>query len=205
MWVEILNKSFKQTVKIKKNQPLGFAVIKLEHLKFKYERSDSKKKKGHTQKRENEEAAKAENDTGNVAAFLTAMNLLMQLERWLIKPPRLPLVLSRLLQTISMLLQPTGSVRLSVRVVKKWREFFQKSYVELLRMCIRHRSDYWEILGNNNSIKLKEKYQINLLQIVNLFKYKLYTKNYFYYIPPPPPPASLYYLQKIIPQFLFSS
>ena len=45
-----------------------------------------------------------------------------------------------------------------------------------------------EILGNNNSIKLKEKYQINLLQIINLFKYKLYTKNYFYYIPPPPPP-----------------
>ena len=46
-----------------------------------------------------------------------------------------------------------------------------------------------EILGNNNSIKLKEKYQINLLQIINLFKYKLYTKNYLYYIPPPPPPT----------------
>ena len=53
MWVEILNKSFKEPVKIKKNQPLGFAVIKLEHLKFKYETSDSKRKKvTHTEKRE---------------------------------------------------------------------------------------------------------------------------------------------------------
>ena len=50
LWVEILNKSFKEPIKIKKNQPLGFAVIKLEHLKFKYETSDSKKK-GHTHKK----------------------------------------------------------------------------------------------------------------------------------------------------------
>ena len=31
LWIEILNKSFEDTVKIKKNQPLGFLVIEPEH------------------------------------------------------------------------------------------------------------------------------------------------------------------------------
>ena len=33
--IEILNKSFEETVKIRKNRPLGFLVIQTEHLKFK--------------------------------------------------------------------------------------------------------------------------------------------------------------------------
>ena len=45
LWIEILNKSFEETVKIKKkNQPLGFLVVQTEHLKFKYETGKKKKK-----------------------------------------------------------------------------------------------------------------------------------------------------------------
>ena len=50
LWVEMLNKSFEETVEIKKkkikkkNQPLGFPVLQLEHLKFKYEMAKIKKK-----------------------------------------------------------------------------------------------------------------------------------------------------------------
>ena len=35
LWVEILNKSIEEPIKIKKNQPLGLIVIEPEHLKFK--------------------------------------------------------------------------------------------------------------------------------------------------------------------------
>ena len=60
---------------------------------------------------------------------------------------------------ISMLLQQTGLlIRLSVRVVKKWREFFLKSYLEQSRTWIRNPSGYWEFFGNKNSKNLKEKY-----------------------------------------------
>ena len=46
LWIEILNRSFEETVKIKKkSQPLGFLVTKPEHLKFKYEATKKKKKK----------------------------------------------------------------------------------------------------------------------------------------------------------------
>ena len=45
MWIQLLNKSFEDTVKIPKNQALGFVVIKREHLKFRYETSTGKKKK----------------------------------------------------------------------------------------------------------------------------------------------------------------
>ena len=37
LWVEILNKSIEEPIKIKKNQPLGLIVIEPEHLKLKYE------------------------------------------------------------------------------------------------------------------------------------------------------------------------
>ena len=43
MWIEILNKSFKGTVEIKQNQPLGFPVIEPEHLKFRYVMGKKKK------------------------------------------------------------------------------------------------------------------------------------------------------------------
>lgn len=49
LWVEILNKSFENTIKIKRNKPLGFLVAEPEHLKFHY--VPSKKKTMANQKR----------------------------------------------------------------------------------------------------------------------------------------------------------
>ena len=51
LWIEILNKSFEETVEIKRNRPLGFLVVEPEHLKFKYE--TTKKKRRQTKKRTN--------------------------------------------------------------------------------------------------------------------------------------------------------
>ena len=45
LWVEILHKSFEETLEIKKNKPLGFVVIEPEYLKFKYETTKNKKQK----------------------------------------------------------------------------------------------------------------------------------------------------------------
>ena len=42
--MEVLHKSFEETVEIKKNQPLGFLVIEPENLKFKYATVSKKKK-----------------------------------------------------------------------------------------------------------------------------------------------------------------
>ena len=43
--IEILNKSFEDTIEIKRHSPLGFVVIKPEHLKLKHETQKNKKKK----------------------------------------------------------------------------------------------------------------------------------------------------------------
>ena len=43
-WIEVLHKSFEETVEIKKNQPLGFLDIEPENLKFKYATVSKKKK-----------------------------------------------------------------------------------------------------------------------------------------------------------------
>ena len=45
LWVEIWNKSYEETIEIKKNSPLGFVLIEPEHLKFKHEAQTTKKKK----------------------------------------------------------------------------------------------------------------------------------------------------------------
>ena len=45
LWMEILNKSFKHLVKVKRNQPLGFLVIEPENLKFHHEAPKTKKNK----------------------------------------------------------------------------------------------------------------------------------------------------------------
>ena len=45
LWIEILNKSFRETIKIKKNQPLGFVVRGTELLSFKYETTTTSKRK----------------------------------------------------------------------------------------------------------------------------------------------------------------
>ena len=42
--IEILNKSFEETVEIKRNKPLGFLVIEPENLKFRYETTNKKRK-----------------------------------------------------------------------------------------------------------------------------------------------------------------
>ena len=44
LWKELLNKSSEETIEIKKNQPLGFLVIKPENLIFKYETENKKKR-----------------------------------------------------------------------------------------------------------------------------------------------------------------
>lgn len=51
LWVEILNKSFEEPIKIKKDQPLGFVVVEPEHSTFKYETSNSKKGKPYKRKK----------------------------------------------------------------------------------------------------------------------------------------------------------
>ena len=43
--IEILNKSFEDTIEIKRHGPLGFVVIEPEHLKLKQEKPKNKKKK----------------------------------------------------------------------------------------------------------------------------------------------------------------
>ena len=45
LWIEIWNISYKETLEIKKDNPLGFVVIEPEHLKFKHETAKNKKKK----------------------------------------------------------------------------------------------------------------------------------------------------------------
>ena len=45
LWAEILSKSYEDTVKIKKNSPLGFVVIEPKHLKFKHEAETTMNKK----------------------------------------------------------------------------------------------------------------------------------------------------------------
>ena len=42
--MEILDKSYEEALKIKKNKPLVFVVIEPEYLKFKYETTRNKKK-----------------------------------------------------------------------------------------------------------------------------------------------------------------
>ena len=44
LWTETLNKSFEETVEIKRNRSLGFLFIEPEYLKFKYETAKKKKK-----------------------------------------------------------------------------------------------------------------------------------------------------------------
>ena len=43
--IEILNKSFEDTIEIKRHSPLGFVVIEPEYLKLKHETTKNKKKK----------------------------------------------------------------------------------------------------------------------------------------------------------------
>ena len=47
MWIEILNKSYCEDLKIDKNNILGFAVVEPENLRFKNETQNSKKKEKH--------------------------------------------------------------------------------------------------------------------------------------------------------------
>ena len=90
LWIEILNKSFEETVEIKRKKPLGFLVIKPEHLKFRCE-TMNKKKENNTKETEFIENIQTENERGNIAVFSTNTTLPKQVETWLIKPPRLPL------------------------------------------------------------------------------------------------------------------
>ena len=90
LWIEILNKSFGETVEMKRKKPLGFLVIKPEHLKFRCE-TMNKKKENNTKEKEFIENIQIENERDNMGVFSTDTTLPKQVETWLIKPPRLPL------------------------------------------------------------------------------------------------------------------
>ena len=51
MWIEILNKSYKEHIKINRNSVLGFVVIEPEYLSFKHETTKSKERKRYYRKR----------------------------------------------------------------------------------------------------------------------------------------------------------
>ena len=90
LWIEILNKSFGETVEMKRKKPLGFLAIKPEHLKFRCE-TMNKKKENNTKEKEFIENIQTENERDNMGVFSTDTTLPKQVETWLIKPPRLPL------------------------------------------------------------------------------------------------------------------
>ena len=77
-WIEILNKSYEETIKIKKDTPLGFVVIEpeQEHLKFKYETTSTKNKKKSILKT----AYKPGMQKATLAVFLTVMTFPTQAE-----------------------------------------------------------------------------------------------------------------------------
>ena len=79
MWIEILNKSFEETVEIKRNQPLGFLANEPENLNFRYETAN-KQKKENSKGKEFIENIQTENKGGNMVVLLTNATLLMQAE-----------------------------------------------------------------------------------------------------------------------------
>ena len=140
LWVEILNKSYEETVEIKKkNNPLGSVIIEPEHLKFKHGTETTKNKKKEGLIIENHDV-QTEEARGNVVVFLTVMTLPMLAETLLIKQQRLPLALSKLLQTTSTRLQSNRSIKLFQKVVQKWRECFPKYWKEPSKISTGHHS-----------------------------------------------------------------
>ena len=123
MWVETLNKSYEETLEIKKNNRLGFVVIEPEHLKFKHEMAKNKKKKnliiGNV-------PIQAKDAKGNVEVSLIVMILLMRVETQLIKLLRLYLMPSKLPQTILTILLNKGLIKSFLKVEQKWKECFPK-------------------------------------------------------------------------------
>ena len=51
VWVEILNKSYNEHIKINRNSVLGFVVIEPKYLSFKHETTKAKKRKRYYRKR----------------------------------------------------------------------------------------------------------------------------------------------------------
>ena len=123
LWVGILNKSYEETLEIKKNNSLGFVVIEPEHLIFKHETTKNKKKKTLLLKTMQYKPKKINR---NVEVFLIIMALLMLVETQLIKLLRLPLVLLKLPQTILTTLQNKGSIKSFPKVEQKWKGCFPK-------------------------------------------------------------------------------
>ena len=121
--MEILNKSYEETLEIKKDNPLGFVVIEPEHLKFKHETAKNKKKKTLLLKTTQ---YRLKMQKGNVEVFLIVMTLFIQVETQLMKLLRLHLVLSKLQQMILIILQNKGSIKSFPKVGQKWRECFPK-------------------------------------------------------------------------------
>ena len=69
LWVEVLRKSFEDTVEIKKNQPLGFLVFEPENSKFHYVNIEEKKE---NKQKENIDV-QTEDKKGNLEVLLVDM------------------------------------------------------------------------------------------------------------------------------------
>ena len=104
---------------------MGFVIIEPEHLKFKHEAETVKNKKKEGLFIKNDDV-QTEDTSGNVAVFLTIMTLLTLVEMQLIKLPRLPMALSKLLQMTSTRFQSKSLFKLFPKVVQKWKECFPK-------------------------------------------------------------------------------
>ena len=105
MWIEILNKSFEETVEIKRNQPLGFLAIEPENLNFRYETANKKKRKfkmkrvyrEHTKRKQKRQHGSSLNQCDFSYASRDVINQAAKVAFGVIK-----------VQTIPMLLQQTG-------------------------------------------------------------------------------------------------
>ena len=115
LWVEILNKSFEEELKFDKGSPLGYVVIGPEYLKFNHETQTTIKKK----KKENElsiidpilvQTKKKKNQLRR--SLNRYMVVPTHADTKLIKLPKVPLVLSKLLPTISTILQKKEQIKL---------------------------------------------------------------------------------------------
>ena len=118
LWVEILSKSFEEELKFHRGSPLGFVVIGPEYLKFNHETQTTTKKKN---KKKTNSLLSTQfwfkpNKKNQLGGSLNRyMVLPTHADTKLIKPPKVPLVLSKLLPTISTILQKKEQIKLSAK------------------------------------------------------------------------------------------
>ena len=157
MWIQLLNEYFEDTVKIPKNQALGFVVIKPEHLKFRYETSTGKKKKA-IQKRKTTLSKSNRRRLRQLGGFLNQYNFAYAGRDVVNQATK---VVPDIIKAATKDINAVATDRINQIIsqgVKKWCIFFLKSYGRLSRLCTKLRIGYWETLGNNNSTRSRRMY-----------------------------------------------